>query len=188
MAFDQHAVPPLALPPADPTGPHVASSCFDLLQIELVPLAYRLAAAAADREASAAAAAAAAATASSISTTAGGAKSRAAKTKSVDTGTGSVTTLTAVTGAGVGGSKNAGVVALGTAGADGDGHALGIGGVGGVVKGLDEEETRESVFWRLDALGYRVGLGIVDRYVLSNLFWVFNLLRPTINFLERDEC
>ena len=46
---------------------------------------------------------------------------------------------------------------------DVEGHALGIGGIGGAVKGLDEEETRESVFWRLDSLGYRVGLGIVDR-------------------------
>jgi hypothetical protein len=58
--------------------------------------------------------------------------------------------------------KGVGVVA-GAGGVDVEGHALGIGGIGGAVKGLDDEETRESVFWRLDSLGYRVGLGIVDR-------------------------
>lgn len=27
----------------------------------------------------------------------------------------------------------------------------------------DEDERREAVFWRLDALGYRVGQGLVER-------------------------
>ena len=35
----------------------------------------------------------------------------------------------------------------------------------GPVSGVDEEETRELVFARLDGLGYRVGLGVVDRFV-----------------------
>ncbi|KAI9694245.1 MAG: Trafficking protein particle complex subunit 33 [Bogoriella megaspora] len=30
--------------------------------------------------------------------------------------------------------------------------------------GLDEEEVRENAHWRLDMLGYRVGLGIVERF------------------------
>ena len=43
---------------------------------------------------------------------------------------------------------------------------LGVGGSGGAVAGMDEEETREVVYWRLDAVGYRVGLGIVDKSVV----------------------
>lgn len=30
---------------------------------------------------------------------------------------------------------------------------------------LDEDEEREAVFFRLEGLGYRVGLGLVERYV-----------------------
>jgi len=41
---------------------------------------------------------------------------------------------------------------------------FGIGGVGGAVKGQEEEETRERVFYRLDGLGYRVGQGLVERF------------------------
>jgi len=43
------------------------------------------------------------------------------------------------------------------------GTGVGVGGIGGAVEGMDEEETREAIFWRLDGLGYRVGLGLVDR-------------------------
>ena len=32
------------------------------------------------------------------------------------------------------------------------------------VKGLEEEETRERVWQRLDALGYRVGQGLVEKF------------------------
>jgi hypothetical protein len=39
---------------------------------------------------------------------------------------------------------------------------LGIAGIG-----LDEEEAREAVFHRLETLGYRVGLGVVERSVPS---------------------
>ena len=31
---------------------------------------------------------------------------------------------------------------------------------------LDDEEEREAVFYRLEMLGYRVGQGLVERYVL----------------------
>jgi hypothetical protein len=58
------------------------------------------------------------------------------------------------------------VVSGGSGGAvvgTGGGGSLGIGGIGGSVMGLDEDETREAVFWRLDGLGYRVGLGVVER-------------------------
>jgi len=53
---------------------------------------------------------------------------------------------------------------------------FGIGGIGGAVDGRDEEETREAVFYKLDGLGYRVGLGLVERSVLfvwSFEYWCF---------------
>ena len=37
------------------------------------------------------------------------------------------------------------------------------GGGGGGTATVDEEESREAVFHRLEALGYRVGLGVVER-------------------------
>jgi hypothetical protein len=37
-----------------------------------------------------------------------------------------------------------------------------VGGTGTVT--VDEEEAREAVFHRLENLGYRVGLGVVERY------------------------
>lgn len=40
---------------------------------------------------------------------------------------------------------------------------LGIGGIGGGIEGREDEEVREGVFWKLDGLGYRVGLGLVER-------------------------
>ncbi|KAJ4302844.1 hypothetical protein N0V90_001735 [Kalmusia sp. IMI 367209] len=43
---------------------------------------------------------------------------------------------------------------------------VGVGGGGGGwgAGTVDEEEAREAVFHRLDALGYRVGLGVVERF------------------------
>lgn len=44
------------------------------------------------------------------------------------------------------------------------GTGMGTGGpVGGATATVDEEEAREAVFHRLESLGYRVGLGIVER-------------------------
>lgn len=43
------------------------------------------------------------------------------------------------------------------------GAAAGTIGAGGTAT-VDEEESREAVFHRLESLGYRVGLGIVERY------------------------
>jgi hypothetical protein len=48
-----------------------------------------------------------------------------------------------------------------TTGARGE-AASGVGGTN-----MDEEEAREAVFHRLEGLGYRVGLGVVERYVFS---------------------
>lgn len=44
----------------------------------------------------------------------------------------------------------------------------GTGAGGGVTATVDEEEAREAVFHRLENLGYRVGLGVVERYVQLN--------------------
>ncbi|KAH7074403.1 transport protein particle component [Paraphoma chrysanthemicola] len=38
------------------------------------------------------------------------------------------------------------------------------GGAGGGTMTVDEEEAREAVFHRLEGLGYRVGLGVVERF------------------------
>lgn len=36
---------------------------------------------------------------------------------------------------------------------------------GGSGKKMDEDEERDAVFFRLEMLGYRVGQGLVERYV-----------------------
>lgn len=43
-----------------------------------------------------------------------------------------------------------------------------VGGLGAGTATVDDEEAREAVFHRLEGLGYRVGLGVVERYVLSS--------------------
>lgn len=43
------------------------------------------------------------------------------------------------------------------------GAGAGTTGAGGTAT-VDEEESREAVFHRLESLGYRVGLGVVERY------------------------
>jgi trafficking protein particle complex subunit 6 len=35
---------------------------------------------------------------------------------------------------------------------------------------MDEEEERDAVFYRLETLGYRVGQGLVERYVFLSFF------------------
>ena len=50
----------------------------------------------------------------------------------------------------------------GTAGSKGgNGELNGTG-----AKKMDEDEERDAVFFRLEMLGYRVGQGLVERYVL----------------------
>ena len=43
---------------------------------------------------------------------------------------------------------------------------------------MDEEEERDAVFFRLEMLGYRVGQGLVERYVLLLLPLFFISLCP----------
>ena len=50
-----------------------------------------------------------------------------------------------------------------------DASSTAAGAAAGTILGgtttMDEEESREAVFHRLESLGYRVGLGIVERYI-----------------------
>lgn len=102
MSFDT------PLPPYNASDPHahfLNTSCLDLLLIEIVPLAERMA--------------------------------------------------RHVSGVGPAGGTAAG--GPGTGGIDGS-------GLGGPM-GEDEERVRDAMFWRLDSLGYRVGMGLSERWV-----------------------
>jgi hypothetical protein len=149
MAFDQTSAP-LAPPTADPSGPHVATSCLDFLLIELVPMTYRLANDIATREQ----------TALNRRTQLHGGKlgksgqgNRRHSGTSASTGTG---TVKGMVGAPVQNGKGANAVQVA--------NGLGVGGIGGTIAGMDEEETREVILWRLDNMGYRVGLGVVEKF------------------------
>ncbi|KAI3338912.1 BET3 family protein [Ustulina deusta] len=119
-SFDQPLPPYNA---SDPTATFVGTSCLDLLLIELVPMAYRIA--------------------------------NELGEASDDGGGG---------GGGGNSSKNneeAGSVST-TAGTIST--APGTMSATGRKSKLDEDEEREAVFFRLEGLGYRVGLGLVERY------------------------
>ena len=108
------------------TMAYANASCLDFLLIELVPMAYRIAAELAAREDEYLAGPSAPGVGNAA---AGGGKTRARA------------------GSGAGGSTIAG-------GASASGSTV------------DDDETREAVFFKLEMLGYRVGLGIVERCVL----------------------
>ncbi|KAK8219576.1 transport protein particle component [Phyllosticta paracitricarpa] len=93
------------------------ASCMDFLLIELVPMAYRMAAELAAREEEYLAAV-------------------------------PPSQIRSATSNGKGGMTSPGLVVAGTA----------------TVASVDEEELRESALYRLDMLGYRVGLGICERF------------------------
>jgi trafficking protein particle complex subunit 6 len=113
---------PTSLATDDPNAPAVAAVCFEFLLIELVPMAYRIAAEVAAREDEWLAGGHA------------GEKKEGAKEEEKV-------------------RKRDEMLVKG----------FGIGGIGGTVEGREEEETKEGVFWKLDGLGYRVGLGLVER-------------------------
>lgn len=138
-SFDTPAPPYNA---SDPTATFVNTSCLDLLLIELVPLAYRLANEldSSDRERDGPAGYA------SIPNESGTATE--VKRRTVDTTAGSTTGTAGTTG----GSTN------------GTGTGALRKGPGG-LSSMDEDEERDAVFWRLESLGYRVGQGLVERYV-----------------------
>lgn len=125
MSFDSPLPPYNA---SDPSATFLNSSCLDLLLIELVPMAYRVAneLQPSDRETAA--------------NGAGGGKSEA-------------------------GEKYGSLV--------GGGAGTAAGTHGGAGSKMDEDEERDAVFYRLEMLGYRVGQGLVERYVLVAIFLGF---------------
>lgn len=64
---------------------------------------------------------------------------------------------------GTNGSSTNGAAATDGTGATGGGGAGAKTGTETAV--MDEQEEREAVFWRLERIGYRVGQGLVERYV-----------------------
>jgi trafficking protein particle complex subunit 6 len=178
MAFDQSSAA-LALPSPDPTGPHVATSCFDFLLVELVPMAFRLASEIATREQNAL----------GKRQQLLGSKPLASSQKQLQLqqsahsrkhSTTSASTSTAKGTVAVGQPNSKANAALGNATTNG----LGIGGIGGTVPGMDEDETREVILWKLDNMGYRVGLGIVDKFARDKPRFTDTL--DVIKFLCKD--
>jgi trafficking protein particle complex subunit 6 len=65
---------------------------------------------------------------------------------------------------GAGGGKSEGGEIYGSLVGGGAGTAAAT--HGGAGSKMDEDEERDAVFYRLEMLGYRVGQGLVERYVL----------------------
>jgi hypothetical protein len=142
----------------------LSTSCLDFLMIELVPLSHRVtqqldASLAAPLSSSASASASAADPPfSSVSLLQSPPPpSSQAQAQAQTQGQGQQTpgsaASTAGTAGGVGSTTTTAVAAAGTA------------------KKLDEEEERDAVFRRLEALGYRVGQGLVERYVSIYIYF-----------------
>lgn len=130
-SFDQ-PMPPFNA--SDPSASFLSSSCLDLLLIEIVPMAYRVA-----NEVDAASSSSSSPPPSSSSPPSGGGPEDPKKTGGGD---GAVTSPPPPSD----GARRRGASPAGA------GH-------------LDEDEERDAVFCRLESLGYRVGLGLVERYV-----------------------
>ncbi|KAI1490639.1 transport protein particle component [Biscogniauxia mediterranea] len=138
MSFDQ-PLPPFNA--SDPNATFVGTSCLDFLMIELVPMTIRVA-----NELSVGAGAGAGANNSN----------NAADDAEAGDGAGSSTknNNNSSSSGGSGGSGNA-KRRSGSVSVENNAAAAGK---------LDEEEERDAVFFRLEALGYRVGLGLVERF------------------------
>jgi len=129
------------LPPynaSDPTATFLNASCLDLLMIEIVPMAYRIV--------------------HDITPDAPQPSSSLPSSAAQNTEIPAV----AITGTSIGGTPGLKATGTGRIGEVGKSDLV------GVKKRLDEEEEREAVFWRLEGLGYRVGQGLVERYVPLN--------------------
>lgn len=135
MSFDP------VMPPYNAGDPHatfLSSSCFDFLLIELVPMAYRVTG---ELEAAEAAA---------INTTGAPPPPPTTTSHHQNNDRDAATSSSSAAAAGGGGGGRSSLLA----------------GAGGSRRGvLDEEEERDAVFYRLETLGYRVGQGLVERYV-----------------------
>lgn len=82
--------------------------------------------------------------------------------------------------------KEKGSVLGGTAGtAAGTMGTVGTVGTRGEGSKMDEDEERDAVFYRLEMLGYRVGQGLVERYVLPffcRLPWCSEAINPGLGW------
>ncbi|KAL1302481.1 hypothetical protein AAFC00_002872 [Neodothiora populina] len=169
----------------DPDADKLATSCFDLLLIELVPLAQRIVADLHAKEALLIRQSQHLSLSSTTTTTTNYTSPTYVKK---NTSTAATTTTpganngpdrTSVLSSNGGdaesiGTSKAAMGSLGGGGAEtftgtglGIGHGIGDGMGGGAEGGggaQDDEEAREAVFHRLDALGYRVGQGLVERF------------------------
>jgi len=124
----------------DILNPKLAASCLDFLLIELVPLAYRITAELTARE--------------EASMTAASRQHLYGNTKSLPDRTSLLSGTTTAADA----DQNASVVA-GKSSEAASGPVIGLNG----TSDDDDEAVREAVFYRLDALGYRVGQGLAER-------------------------
>jgi hypothetical protein len=183
MSFDP-VMPPYNA--SDPTARFLSSSCLDFLCIELVPMAYRV-----TRELDGVAREQEEGLGSGegegLEDVAIDDQQGLADGNGVGDGSGDGSGVGGVDGGGgengeggeggEGGNGGAAVIA-GSAPGSASGPGLGIVAEGGrrssttrAAKGtgtetvMDEEEEREAVFRRLEGIGYRVGQGLVERYV-----------------------
>lgn len=60
-------------------------------------------------------------------------------------------------------------------------------GTGGIGDGEDEERVRDAMYWRLDSLGYRVGLGLSERYACVLVLCVWTIYSTLGAGRERAE-
>lgn len=127
-------------PSVDIPGAYVATTVFDLLLVELVPMTYRIAADLAAKEEA----------------------WLASKRRSLKPNRNSLQSATTnAAGEPLQASKPG---AIGVPNAGPEMAGLGVGGIGGTAPGADEEELRETVFYRLELIGYRVGVGITEKF------------------------
>ena len=91
------------------------------------------------------------------------------------------------TGTGGGLSAAGGSSLGGGLGAGGSVNGSGIGAGNGTGRKMDEDEERDAVFARLEGLGYRVGQGLVERYVFS-LFFPGLSKRLLVCFFRAERC
>ncbi|KAL1838844.1 hypothetical protein VTJ49DRAFT_2167 [Mycothermus thermophilus] len=155
---------------SDPSARFVSASCLDFLLIELVPMAHRI-----TRQLE------------------GRAKEEeerwlASLSSSSNPTTSSSTSDPAASGGGANGNEN-GEDASTSASAGRITAAGGAGEVDGEIEIeagtlIDEEEEREAVFWRLEAIGYRVGQGLAERFSRDRPR--FNDTLDIIKFLCKD--
>ena len=134
-----------ALEEDDRQNPKLAASCLDFLLIELVPMAYRIAT---DLHLREEALMAAQLESQNINTDNSTSQQQQPR-KTLPDRTSQISNSAE---AGTTSTKNGGGGKTTTTDQD-----------GGATGSIDDEETRDAVFYKLDALGYRVGQGLAER-------------------------